>query len=129
MANKKDLRVMVVDDMTTSRALIYDCFDTLGITQVSAAKNGADALKALKKSPVHLVISDYNMPNMDGLQLLKALRSNPKTAKTGFILVSGSPDQTLIDKGRKLGMNNYLQKPFKLADLRRCVVQIFGRLD
>jgi len=129
MSIKAKLRVMVVDDMSTSRGLIYDCFDKLGITNVSAAKNGADALKAIKKSPVHLVVSDYNMPTMDGLQLLKALRGNPKTEKIGFILVSGSPDQTLIDKGRQLGMNNYLKKPFNPMDLQNCVREIFGRLD
>jgi two-component system, chemotaxis family, chemotaxis protein CheY len=129
MSLKEKLRVMVVDDMSTSRSLIYDCFDKLGITNVSAAKNGADALGAIKKSPVHLVVSDYNMPTMNGLELLKALRGNPKTEKIGFILVSGSPDQTLVDKGRQLGMNNYLKKPFNPSDLERCIKEVFGRLD
>ncbi|NOX95967.1 MAG: response regulator [Alphaproteobacteria bacterium] len=129
MSIKDKLRVMVVDDMSTSRSLIYDCFDKLGITNVSAAKNGADALKSLQKNPVHLVVSDYNMPEMDGLELLKAIREHPKLKKIGFILVSGSPDQTLVDKGRALGMNNYLKKPFDPRDLQKCVRQVFGPLD
>jgi len=128
--SKKDkLRVMVVDDMSTSRSLIYDCFDKLGIKNVMAAKNGADALKSLQKSPVHLVVSDYNMPEMDGLQLLKAIREHPKLGKIGFILVSGSPDQTLVDRGTALGMNNYLKKPFDPKDLLKCVRAVFGPLD
>lgn len=126
MSIKDKLRVMVVDDMSTSRALIYDCFDKLGVRNVKWAKNGAEALQALKKEPVHLVVSDYNMPGMNGLELLKALRTDPKTSRVGFILVTGSPDQSLIDKGRQLGMNNYLRKPFNSGDLMVCISRVLG---
>ena len=126
MAIQDKIKVMVVDDMSTSRALIYDCFDKLGVRNLSWAKNGTDALQAIKKQPVHLVVSDYNMPGMNGLELLKALRSDAKTAKVGFILVTGSPDQSLIDKGRQLGMNNYLKKPFNHGDLMVCISRVLG---
>ncbi|MEM9170309.1 MAG: response regulator [Pseudomonadota bacterium] len=129
MALKDKLRVMVVDDLSASRALVYNCFDMMGVKNLVAAKNGADALEALQKTPVHIVISDYNMPNMDGLQLLKAIRSNPRTAKTGFILVTGSKDKAVIDKGKALGMNNYLAKPFNPRDLERCIERVVGKLD
>ena len=129
MALKEKLRVMVVDDMSASRALVYNCFDMMGVKNVMAAKNGQDALQALQKTPVHIVISDYNMPEMDGLQLLQALRKNPKTARTGFILVTGSQDKALIEKGKKLGMNNYLAKPFNPRDLERCVERVVGKLS
>ena len=66
---------------------------------------------------------------MDGLQLLHALRKNPKTAKVGFILVTGSQDKALIEKGRKLGMNNYLAKPFNPRDLERCIEKVVGKLN
>ncbi|MEM8936583.1 MAG: response regulator [Pseudomonadota bacterium] len=129
MALKDVLRVMVVDDMTTSRALIYECFDALGVTNVQAANNATDALKSVSTNPVHLIISDYNMPGMTGLDFLAAVRKNPKTAKTAFVLVSGSPDQTLLDKGRALAVNNYIKKPFTTSQLKKCVQQIFGPLQ
>jgi CheY-like chemotaxis protein len=67
---------------------------------------------SLSASPVHLVISDYNMPEMDGLQLLQAMRTNPATQRTGFLLITGRADGSVIDRGKGLGMNNYIKKPF-----------------
>ena len=77
---------------------------------------------------MHLVISDYNMPNMDGLKFLHHLRSQPETQKIGFILITGRAEQQIIDYGRKLGMNNYLKKPFEPIDLRRCIETVVGPL-
>ncbi|NNE81593.1 MAG: response regulator, partial [Silicimonas sp.] len=83
---------------------------------------------AMAKSPVHLVISDYFMPEMDGLHLLHYLRSNPQTQKTGFLLITGKADPAIINKGKQLGMNNYLAKPFQTADLKSAIEAIVGRL-
>lgn len=128
MALRDQIRIMVVDDMSTSRGLITQALDALGIRHVSTADDGADALASLAKSPVHLVISDYNMPNMDGLKLLHHLRSGPKTKGVGFILITGRAEQQIIDYGRKLGMNNYLKKPFEPGDLRKCIESVVGPL-
>ncbi|OCX62322.1 hypothetical protein BFP70_14235 [Thioclava sp. SK-1] len=119
---------MVVDDMSTSRGLILQALDAMGIRQVGYATDGAGALAILEKTPVHLVISDYNMPGMDGLQLLQALRKNPKTARSGFILITGRADKTIIETGKKLGMNNFIKKPFTPPDLRSCIEAVVGRL-
>lgn len=128
MALKDKLRVMVVDDMTTSRGLVFNCLDNIGIKNVSYAKSGTDALTQLKSAPVHLIISDFNMPGMDGLELLKTLRSGPATKKTGFILLTGSQDKSLIERGRTLGMNNFLAKPFTPQDLEKCISAVVGPL-
>lgn len=128
MALRDQIRIMVVDDMSTSRGLITQALDSFGITNVSTAEDGADALRVLAKAPVHLVISDYNMPNMDGLKLLHSLRSGEKTKGVGFILVTGRAEQQIIDYGRKLGMNNYLKKPFEQTDLRKCIETVVGPL-
>ncbi|WP_415920511.1 response regulator [Tateyamaria sp. SN6-1] len=128
MALRDQLRVMVVDDMSTSRGLITQALDGLGVRHVSTAEDGADALSTLSRAPVHLVISDYNMPNMDGLKLLHHLRSGQKTKSIGFILITGRAEQQIIDYGRKLGMNNYLKKPFEPADLRKCIESVVGPL-
>lgn len=128
MALRDQLRVMVVDDMSTSRGLITQALDAFGIRNVASASDGPSALKALETSPVHLVVSDFNMPGMDGLQLLHALRSGARTKGVGFILITGKADKTIIDKGRELGMNNFLKKPFEPNALRGCIEAVVGRL-
>ena len=128
MSLRDQIRIMVVDDMSTSRGLITQALDAFGIRNITTAENGADALKAISKHPVHLVISDYNMPQMDGLQLLHQLRATPKTRAVGFILVTGRSEQQIVDHGKKLGMNNYLKKPFEQAGLKNCIEAVVGRL-
>jgi len=128
MALRDQLRVLVVDDMSTSRGLITQALDTIGIRNVATAADGTSALSAIERAPVHLVISDYNMPGMDGLHLLHALRSAQKTARVGFLLITGRADQQIIDHGRKLGMNNFLQKPFSPSDMKAAIEAIVGRL-
>ena len=97
------LQVMVVDDTSVSRALITDALDQMGFKHVTIARDGAQALKALMAQPVHLVISDMNMPGLDGLGLLKGLREYKPTSGIGFILVTGSGDKTLIERGKQYG--------------------------
>ena len=128
MALRDQIRIMVVDDMSTSRGIITQSLDALGVRHVSTAEDGANALEVLASAPVHLVISDYNMPNMDGLKLLHNLRSGTKTKGIGFILITGRAEQQIIDYGRKLGMNNYLKKPFEAHDLRKCIETVVGPL-
>ena len=128
MALRDQIRIMVVDDMSTSRGLITQALDSFGVRNVATAENGKQALQSLAKSPVHLVISDYNMPEMDGLHLLHYLRATPQTQKIGFVLITGRTEQQIIDQGKKLGMNNYLPKPFAPEDLRKCIETVVGPL-
>jgi len=128
MALRDQIRIMVVDDMSTSRGIISQTLDGFGIRHVSTATDGANALQLLAHAPVHLVISDYNMPNMDGLNLLRHLRTAAKTKGIGFVLITGRAEQQIIDYGRKLGMNNYLKKPFEAKDLRNCIETVVGPL-
>ena len=128
MSLRDQIRVMVVDDMSTSRGLITQALDAIGIRNVASSGDGPTALRMIEASPVHLVISDYNMPEMDGLQLLHHLRSAPKTKGVGFILITGRAEQQIVDHGKKLGMNNYLKKPFEQASLRNCIEAVVGRL-
>lgn len=128
MALRDQLRVMVVDDMSTSRGLLVQALEAFGIKFVFFASDGTTALQLMERSPVHLVISDFNMPNMDGLQLLRAIRSNKRNKKTGFILITGLAEQKIIETGKKLGMNNFIRKPFQPNDLKNCIEAVVGRL-
>lgn len=128
MALKDMIKVMVVDDMSVSRGLLEKCLDEIGVQDVDYQKEGQGALKRLTERPTHLIISDYNMPVMDGLELLKALRGNKATEKIGFILVTGSEDAKVVTAGKQLGMNNYLKKPFTPESLRACLEAVVGPL-
>ncbi|MGB3244671.1 MAG: response regulator [Sulfitobacter sp.] len=128
MALRDKLHVLVVDDMSTSRGLITQALDTIGVRNYRTADNGGHALDVLRQRPAHLVISDYNMPEMDGLHLLHHLRAGERTKHIGFILITGRAEQQIIDHGKKLGMNNFLRKPFQPPDLRNCIETVVGRL-
>ncbi len=128
MALRDQLRILVVDDMSTSRGLLLQALDSFGIRNVEYASDGVEAMQTLKTKPAHLVISDYNMPGMDGLHLLQHIRHDPTTRQTGFILVTGRADAQIIDAGKKLGMNNFLKKPFSQDDMRNCIEAVVGKL-
>ena len=128
MSLKDVIRIMVVDDMSTSRGLIIQGLDAAGVKHYDFCNDGLTAMKKISASPVNLVISDYNMPNMDGLQLLKALREQNSTRGVGFILVTGSEDPQLVENGRRLGLNNFLKKPFTPQSLKACIEAVVGRL-
>jgi two-component system chemotaxis response regulator CheY len=126
LANK--LEVMVVDDTSVSRMLITEALAEIGIKSVAIAKDGKQALTALMAKPTHLVISDMNMPGLDGLGLLKGLRGFKPTSRIGFILVTGSPDKSLIEKGKVLGLNNFIAKPFTTKSIRAAIEAVVGKL-
>lgn len=128
MSLKQSLRVMVVDDMSTSRGIITQALDEIGIDNYGVESSGSSALSKLVANPVHLVLSDYNMPGMDGLGLLQSLRQTKITSRIGFILITGKPTQDIVTTGQKLGMNNIIKKPFTTASLKQCIETVVGKL-
>ncbi|WP_031556349.1 response regulator [Parvularcula oceani] len=128
MALKDSLRILIVDDMSVSRGLVTQALDQIGLKQYDWCKDGQSALTSVVNRPVHLVISDYEMPKMNGLDLLESLRQHKTTARIGFILLTGSADPAVISRGSKLGMNNYLKKPFSVPQLQKCIEAVVGRL-
>ncbi|MFN3663756.1 response regulator [Yoonia sp.] len=128
MSLKDTLRVMIVDDMGVSRGLLVQAIEEMGIWKNQAENDGRAALGKLIADPVHLVLSDYNMPGMDGLELLRAVRENKSTARIGFILVTGNPTPDLVAKGKALGLNNIIKKPFSTASMKQCIESVVGPL-
>ena len=129
MAFKSQLKVLIVDDQRTSRMLIRDALDQLGISQITMAVDGEEALKMLMSAPSHIIISDFNMPKLDGLQLLKAVRSYPPTKKTPFIILTGRGDRELVQKAAALGVNNFLVKPINVPVLQKTIEAVVGKLQ
>ena len=128
MSLKDSLRVMVIDDMSVSRALIAQALDEIGIKQYATENDARSALGKLVANPVHLVISDMNMPGMTGLQLLGSLRQARSTQKIGFILITGSPTPEVVREGQELGLNNLVRKPFTTLSLKASIERVVGKL-
>ena len=128
MSLKDQIHILVVDDMSTSRGLIVQALEAMGIANIHHTASGGEALELLARQPVHLVLSDYNMPGMDGIELLRQLRGNARTKGIGFILITGKADKAIVDSGKALGMNNFIKKPFGPQDLKSCLEAVVGRL-
>lgn len=128
MGLKETLKIMIVDDMAISRALIAQSLDEIGIKNYMTESDSRAALGKLVANPVHLVISDLNMPGLSGLQLLEGLRHARITQRIGFVLITGSPTAEVIKAGHELGLNNMVRKPFNTVTLRSAIETVVGRL-
>lgn len=122
------IKVMVVDDQTSMRAMIRRTLQDLGFKDIRDKPTAPEALESVKSDRVHLIISDYNMPEMDGLQFLEAVRKDGVIGKTVFIMLTGSSDREIVQKAAALGVNNYLVKPFAPAALKEKIERVFGAL-
>ena len=129
MPAASDIKVLVVDDQLSMRKLIIGALKQIGFRQIWEESNGSDGLAHATTTPVHLVISDFNMPQMDGLTFLKKLRSHPSVGNTGFIMLTGRADAELVGRARQFGVNNYVVKPFTVAQLKQKLEQVFGELS
>jgi two-component system chemotaxis response regulator CheY len=128
MSIAAQLRVLIVDDTSTSRMLIRDGLEELGVRNIFFAGDGEQALQFMMATPAHLVISDFNMPKLDGLGLLKAIRGYNPTKKVPFIMLTGRADKALLENAVKLGVNNFLTKPFTVPALKKALEAIIGKL-
>jgi len=128
MPNAAALKVLVVDDQASVRQMTRMALEKLGIRMIHEAANGQEALATAMSQPVDLIISDYNMPEMDGVGLLRAVRGHLPIRKVPFILVTGRGDRELVVKAAQAGVNNYIVKPFDDATLRTKLEAVLGRI-
>jgi len=122
------MRVLIVDDQLTSRLLIRGGLQDLGISDIEMAGDGEQAFKIMMAKPAHLVISDFNMPKMDGIAFLRAIRAYEPTKKSAFILLTGRGDKELIERAKQYGANNIIAKPFTIPVLKAQIEAIVGKL-
>jgi two-component system chemotaxis response regulator CheY len=120
-------RILVVDDFSTMRRIVINILHRLGYQNVVEAENGADALKKLKGESFQLVISDWNMPTMTGLELLEAVRADASLKDTPFLMVTAEGRKENIIAAVKAGANNYVVKPFNQATLEEKITNIFSQ--
>jgi two-component system, chemotaxis family, chemotaxis protein CheY len=122
-------KVLVVDDQLTMREVTRLALQEMGVRNIIDAENGDDAFKKATTQPLDMIISDFNMPVMDGLGLLRAVRGHPAVRKLPFILVTGRGDNALVVSAAQAGVNNYIVKPFTAEMLREKVEAVVGKLQ
>jgi two-component system chemotaxis response regulator CheY len=113
-------RVLVVDDMSTMRKLVSKILKDLGFTDITEAADGTLAWEAVSSAttPFGLIISDWNMPNCTGVDLLKRIRADQKYKKTPFVLVTAEAEQHQVAEAVKAGVDQYVVKPFNKEALQ-----------
>jgi len=124
----QNLKVLVVDDQASMRGLTRYGLKQLGVHNVVEAKSGAHALSELAVNKFDLIISDWNMDDIDGLELLKEIRANPLICKTPFIMSTGNADREKVRVAIAAGVNNYIVKPFNVAGLKGKIEAVIGKL-
>ncbi len=124
----KNMKILVVDDFATMRKVVRNLLKQVGYENISEAEDGAIALRILKSQKVDFVISDWNMPNMNGLELLKAVRADGDLAKTPFLMVTAEALQENVIAAVKAGVSNYIVKPFTAEVLNEKIKKIVEKL-
>ena len=122
------LKVLVVDDFSTMRRIIKNLLKQIGYTDIEEAEDGAQALVKLQNGGFGLVVSDWNMPNMDGLDMLKAVRQEPAIKDIPVLMVTAEAEKEKVITAIQAGVNNYVVKPFTGEILKEKLDKIFDKI-
>ena len=122
------MKFLVVDDFSTMRRIVRNLLKELGFTNVDEAEDGTAALHKLKTQAYEFVISDWNMPNMTGIELLRAVRADPQIKHLPFLMITAEAKRENIIEAATAGANGYIVKPFTAAVLEEKLAKIFQNL-
>ena len=130
MTLKSDIKILVVDDMTTMRKIIKNMLSQIGFTNITEADDGAVAWPMIQNgitngTPYEFIVSDWNMPQMSGLDLLKNVRATPGLEKLPFLMITAEAEQGNVVIAVKAGVSNFIVKPFSAAVLKEKIDKIF----
>ena len=129
MAADTNMKVLIVDDFSTMRRIIKNLLRDLGFNNTSEADDGNTALPMLKSGGYDFLITDWNMPGMTGIDLLKAVRNDPDMANLPVLLVTAEAKKEQIIEAAQAGVNGYIVKPFNVATLKEKIEKIFERIN
>jgi two-component system chemotaxis response regulator CheY len=121
------MKILVVDDFSTMRRIVKNLLRELGFTNLDEADDGQTAWPKLKDGGYDFLVTDWNMPGMTGIDLLKTVRSTPETAKMPVLLVTAESKREQIIEAAQAGVNGYIIKPFTAATLKEKIDKIFAR--
>lgn len=126
----KNMKILVVDDFSTMRRIVRNLLVELGFTGtlIKEADDGANALSMLRSMPFDLVVTDWNMPNMTGIDLLRSIREEEKIKGMPVLMITAENDREQIVAAAQAGVNGFVVKPFSAATLEEKISRIFERL-
>ncbi|WP_417223806.1 chemotaxis response regulator CheY [Amphritea sp.] len=125
----KDMKILVVDDFSTMRRIIKNLLRDLGFTNIVEADDGSTALPVLKAGGIDFLVTDWNMPKMSGIDLLKTVRADPSLSHIPILMVTAEAKREQIIMAAQAGVNGYIIKPFTAAVLKEKIDKIFERLQ
>ncbi len=125
----KNMKILIVDDFSTMRRIIRNLLRDLGFNNTLEADDGKTAWPVMQSGGIDLLITDWNMPGMQGIDLLKAVRADPKTNKTPVLMVTAESKKEQIVEAAQAGVNGYIVKPFTAQTLKEKLEKIFERLQ
>jgi len=126
---QKSIKILVVDDFPTMRRIIKNLLKDLGFENVDEAEDGLMGLEKLRNNNFDLVVSDWNMPNMDGLAMLKVIRADANLSKLPVLMVTAEAKKENIIAAAQAGASGYVVKPFTAAVLEEKLNKIFEKLN
>jgi two-component system chemotaxis response regulator CheY len=121
------ITVLVVDDMSTMRRILKNVLKQIGFSNLVEAENGQDALNKLKVGDIGLIVSDWNMPVMQGIELLRTVRADAELKHLPFLMVTAEAQKENIIEAVQAGVSNYVVKPFTAEALQGKLEKIFAR--
>jgi two-component system chemotaxis response regulator CheY len=124
----KNMKILVVDDFSTMRRIIKNLLKDLGFSNIQEADDGSTALPMLQQGDFDFVVTDWNMPGMQGIDLLRAIRSDESLKNLPVLMVTAEAKKEQIVAAAKAGVNGYVVKPFTAATLKEKLEKIFERL-
>ncbi|EDP73309.1 chemotaxis response regulator CheY [Hydrogenivirga sp. 128-5-R1-1] len=124
-----DTKFLVVDDMATMRRIIKTLLDQLGYKNIDEAEDGKDALNKLKAQKYDFVITDWNMPNMTGLELVQEIRKEPDLKHLPVLMVTAEAKKENVIAAIKAGVNNYVVKPFTAETLKEKIEKVWDAVS
>jgi two-component system chemotaxis response regulator CheY len=127
MMSGSNMKILTVDDFSTMRRIVRHILRQLGYNNIVEAEDGATGLEILRQEDIDFVISDWNMPNMSGLELLKAIRSDDKLKDIPVLLVTAEALKENVLEAVKAGANGYIVKPFTPETLKEQIDSIFDQ--
>ena len=125
----KNMKILVVDDFSTMRRIIRNLLKELGFNNTHEADDGQTALPMLQSGNFDFLVTDWNMPGMTGINLLKAVRADPKLTSLPVLMVTAESKRDQIIEAAQAGVNGYVVKPFTAATLEEKINKIFERVE